>query len=502
MKDFFFRMLLMNLTLGTGLTIVFLWVYQKNIYAKTNDLGKYLYEQSHKTQKPNPEDTVFRWILIWVIYYLIVLTVYAIANIKSGTLISDNQIEALNETIKNLETGTDLMLSITITTTLILASFRKPYYILFRAQDVANKYHLLEFVIPAILTRLIAIINLIVANLINRADKYYLKATLLNAEIWLLSIACLLCFIIFTRTYRIFFSVETAELSLLNNLRQHLYDPDRDLESILVKENGQEFKNLIAVENYLIKQLQIKADRAQKKLKKYIKLSEVEYWDASNKVPRQGIGKYLPQVTWFLSLIILFSVALIEIEFLGLSILALINAEQILTPILSHLSSDDFFILLSIISLIVLFFYFFNSSKLSPILRAHAYGKYGYCFMDEKSTPQYYFSRYSLIQQKPAKWLCALLNLLTLYQIELLNGHPKELLENLCTKLSEEENEIKRFSLELAYASCYILLLKESSKNININEIPQIEWSYKCKNELFFDFVCAILIDVGKPLNI
>lgn len=394
--------------------------------------------------------------------------------------------------VEFLQDGINVLVPMMFTAILIFSSFRKPHYILFTTNDVVRRYKINLYAFLSVVTWVICfgimLMDKVVATFTEDALRLLAHSILLSFQL-----ACiLLCSLALVNSCRIIFSSKPFELQILDVLYYRISDSNSYLQRI---DKG-DVSNLDIIRTYLIDQLSQKANKAENQLKKYMKLSSVEFWDAINEAPQSKEKQVLFPIC-FLSA---YSFSM------GFGIILILSALPEIGKLFDFWKQNlPFIVSFSVITLYLLAHLLVSYPPLCQMRRAVLYGRWGYRFLDKQNCPQRYIPRYPLRANRTVKWFRALLNVLTLCRIECVNGCSDELLQKLSDTLSEFQDhkceEPQAFIFALAYYLCLKLAEEIDPADISIqNAIAEVLHKTSQK-DLLISWAKAIWVDMKRDMD-
>lgn len=469
------------LALGTVFAAVLMAIDHWNMCRKKGSLSKYYFDAPHRPSNPKPAKAILSSLDKWSLYALAGLVGFAItfaAAYGYSVQHPDTYCNVYKTVCATMQNGINILFPPAVAAVVIFASFKKPYYILFSINDVTEQFKIHFQIKQATIAWCISVVLQVLAILFP-VIKTGAVASLFYSAMFLCQVACFVfCLWALSTSFHIVLSGKKSELKILDTLYCEIGFDEHHMRRIHL--NGD--ANLDAIHSYFIEQLEQKTKPVEAQLEECIRLSRVEFWDPVNMRP-------MPSIRFVKRQIIVFAVA---IFFLGLGTgfgigIGLCCISGVWLTFLKHYQ-----LVVGIsLAIIGLFLTLFCKVKcLRDMRRALIYGHWGYCFFDNQGQLKAYIPRYPISPPVTTKWLRALLNVVTLFRIECVNGCQEDLLTALTQRLNElDKGTPERYAFALAIELCNRLDPQEEKAKAAKSSPP---------NSLLESWVEAIWVDIWR----
>lgn len=482
--------ILSSLAMGGFVFVLMMQIMCKQICDQRNSLSEYYFDAQRRPSFPFPAgilskifSAIFLLLLFLAIYFLFFILFSALNDVFPGAI---SQIAIFSTDIQNM---LNIMIPALISVVIFFGTFKKSYYVLFSTHDITKQLY--PWMLSATVSWMVCYVLFAFGKVTSESEIFGIF--FYSAIIPLLILCCLSCIVILINSCRIILTNRVA-LQLLDAL----YKDFAFFDGFLPRINEGNIQNMDTTSNYLIERLVQNGEKVVGKLKKFIGMSAVEFWDAANEAPQARDRQMWPPIVF----LIVFS------SFMGFGIvLDLYCFLKMRDDTVSFsYETPSFIISFSIVVLYTLAHLLASYPPLYQMRRAVIYGRWGYLFSDEAGTPQCYIPRYPLYAGKVVKWFRALLNVLTLCRIECVNNCTEDLLKKLHDTLSETKTHTDKleeeFVFTLAYYLCLNLAQGVESPDEHISDIDGKEVLHDAPHkELLISWADAIWIDMKRDMD-
>lgn len=493
------------LALGAVFYTLMLLIAYKQICGQKGSPSEYYFDVPRKPVAPQTTilDPIFKWVRYAFVGLICLGLVFCF--VWSYIHSSDAQLGTFLSGTKTIQSGLNILFPSTVAIVLSVATFKKPYYILFNIHDVMKQHQIYFRFTVAIIAWCLSVILQVLSYIflfISVTDDIIVG---IYCAIFVAQIYCFFfCLVVLINSLHICLSGQKSELKILD----HLYYDVSLAEPYMRHIDPNNAENLGTISSYFIEHLKRKTKRAKGLLAEHIKLSRVDFWDATSESPlprkRQVRIEIIHSVIWSA----LFSA-------LPVSFLPTLLNEPKFSRFFSQCS--PYIIILSAVVLGAVVILWVKLPALCQMRRSLVYGRWGYRFLDQNGRPRRYISRYPTWPTKMATWFRALLSLITLFRIERANRKRSsssensesavhlKLLQKLYDTLCEidEHNSAEQATFVLALSVCMRLELDAASdlQAERIKRMQEIVRQNYPHGELLNSWIEAILVDVQRDMK-